>query len=142
MNVEPLRAELEIRSLVAELAILADTGDLEDYLACFTEDAVWEVPANDAAGVPSAYCEGHDEIAASVRQRRAMGVQGPGTGTMHHITTQHIVVSGEAASGYVYYQFVGMADRTPTIRTLGRYRDIYRRTPHGWKLARRTILIS
>jgi ketosteroid isomerase-like protein len=139
---EPITAELAIRRLVAELAVQADVGTVDDYLALFTDDAVWEMPANAATGVPAASCTGHAEIRASVEARRAMGVQGPGAGTMHHVTTQHISVAGDAATGHIYYQFLGMVDGRPTIRTLGQYRDRYRRTADGWKLAHRTILIS
>ena len=134
--------DLAIRKLIADLAVQADTGELDDYLALFTEDAVWEMPANPASGVPAAYRSGRDDIGVSVVERRSIGVQGPGTGTMHHLTTQRIEVSGDAASGHIYYQFVGMVDGKPTIRTLGQYLDRYRRTDDGWKLAHRTILIS
>jgi hypothetical protein len=135
-------AEVEIRRLIAQLALEADTGALDDYLDLFTEDAVWEVPANARSGVPATRCVGRSEIAASVEHRRAIGVQGPGTGAMHHITTQEIAVRGDDADGRIYYQFVAVVDGTPTIRTLGRYRDSYRRTANGWKLAHRIVLIS
>jgi ketosteroid isomerase-like protein len=138
---EQIRAELDIRNLVAELAWQADVGEIDDYLALFTDDALWEMPANPNLGIPAASLTGHAEIAASVRQRREMGVQGPGTTAMHHITTQHVDVAGDEATGRVYYQFVGFVDGRPTIRTLGRYADRYRRTADGWKLARRTITI-
>ena len=141
MSDDPIRAELEIRRLVAQLAYEADAGQLDDYLALFTVDAVWEMPGNVALGISSAHCAGQAEISANVQQRRAIGVQGPGAGTMHHITTQHIDVSGDNGSGHIYYQFVGMVDGKPTIRTIGEYRDRYRRTAHGWKLAHRTVLI-
>jgi hypothetical protein len=137
-----VQAELDIRRLVAELAVQADAGSIDDYLALFTADAVWEMPANAATGIPAAYCAGHDEIRASVEARRAMGVQGPGAGSVHHITTQHFAVSGDEATGHIYYQFLGMADGKPVLRTLGQYRDRYRRTDVGWKLAHRTILIG
>lgn len=132
----------DIQRLVAQLALEADTGTLDDYLDLFTEDAVWEVPANARSGIPAAHCVGRAEIATSVRQRRSIGVQGPGTGAMHHITTQEISVRGDEATGRIYYQFVALVDGTPTIRTLGQYRDRYRRTVEGWKLAHRIVLIS
>jgi 3-phenylpropionate/cinnamic acid dioxygenase small subunit len=141
MNDDPIRAELEIRRLVAQLAYESDAGELDDYLALFTDDAVWEMPGDEALGISAAYCAGQAEISDSVRQRRAIGVQGPGAGTMHHITTQRIDVSGDDGSGHIYYQFVGMVDGKPTIRTIGEYRDRYRRTAHGWKLAHRSVLI-
>ena len=92
MTSERTAAEVEIQRLIAQLALEADTGTLEDYLALFTEDAVWTVPANARSGVPATHCVGRSEISASVQQRRAIGVQGPGTGAMHHITTQEITV--------------------------------------------------
>jgi ketosteroid isomerase-like protein len=142
MSDERVRDELDIRQLVANLVFQSDAGELDDYLALFTEDAVWEVPANAASGVPAAHCAGRDEIQASVEGRRALGVQGPGTGAMHHITTQCIEVSGDEASGHIYYQFVGMVEGRPTVRTVGQYRDRYRRTADGWKLSHRVVLIS
>ena len=135
-------SETDIRRLIAALAVQADIGELDDYMDLFTDDAIWEMPANPATGVPAAHCAGRSEIAASVQQRRGLGVQGPGAGTMHHITTQHIEVSGDEATGHIYYQFLGMVDGKPVLRTLGQYRDRYRRTADGWKLAHRTILIS
>lgn len=142
MSDERIADELDIRLLVADLAFQADAGDLDDYLALFTEDAVWEVPANAASGVPAAHCAGRKEIQASVAGRRALGVQGPGTGAMHHITTQYIEVSGDEASGHIYYLFVAMVEGRPAVRTVGQYRDRYRRTADGWKLSHRTVLIS
>jgi len=142
MSEQRIQDELEIRTLLAELAFQADDGELDTYLDLFTEDAVWEMPANAAAGVPAARCEGRAEISASVEQRRAIGVQGPGTGSMHHLTTVRVEVDGDVASGRVYYQFVGMVEGRPAVRTIGRYRDTYRRTAAGWKLSHRTIVIS
>src|SRR6185437_8123400 len=50
---EPLAADAEIRNLLARIAHLADDGAVEDYLTQFTGDAVWEMPANPAAGAPA-----------------------------------------------------------------------------------------
>ena len=132
-------AELEIRNLVAALAINADIGEIDDYAALFTEDAVWEMPANPAMGLEATEKKGRADIVAGVRERRAAGTQGPGTGTWHSITTQQIEVSGDEATGRVYYQFLGKVDGKPSMLTLGRYTDRYVRTTVGWKLAHRTI---
>jgi len=131
-----------IRALVAELAVQADSGTLEDYLALFTEDAVWEMDAHPGRGIPADHRTGHAEIAASVEQRRGLGVQGPGTGTMHHLTTVLLDVDGDEAMGHLYYQFAGLNDGVPTIRTIGQYFDRYRRTGTGWKLAHRRIVLA
>ena len=141
MSEQRIQDELDIRALLAELAFQADDGELDTYLDLFTEDAVWEMPANAAAGVPAARLEGRADISASVQQRRAIGVQGPGTGAMHHLTTMRIHVHGDEGSGYVYYQFIGLVDGRPALRTVGRYHDTYRRTADGWKLSARTVVI-
>jgi 3-phenylpropionate/cinnamic acid dioxygenase small subunit len=136
---ERVAAELEIRNLIAALAINADIGEIDDYTALFTEDAVWEMPANPAMGLEASVKTGRSDIAAGVRERRSSGVQGPGSGTWHSITTQQIEVSGDEASGRVYYQFLGKVDGKPSLLTLGRYADRYVRTADGWRLAHRTI---
>jgi uncharacterized protein (TIGR02246 family) len=50
--IERLADEMEIRNLVAQLAHLADMAeDLEEYLACFTDDAVWSFPGDEREGL-------------------------------------------------------------------------------------------
>jgi hypothetical protein len=97
------------------------------------------MPANPAMGLEASVKKGREEIAAGVRERRATGVQGPGSGTWHSITTQQIEVTGDEATGRVYYQFLGKTDGKPGVLTLGRYADRYVRTGEGWKLAHRVI---
>ena len=132
----------DIRKLVADLAIRADTGTIDEYLALFTEDAVWVMPANPDTGVPAAYRKGRDDIRVGVEERRSMGVQGPGTAARHHITTLSVDVDGDRATGHVYYQFLNRRDGAVVIQTLGEYHDTYLRTPDGWQLAHRLILLG
>ena len=137
-----IEAELDIRHLIAALAVQADNGAIDDYVALFTEDAVWEMPANPATGLAAGYRKGRADIAQGVHERRAAGVQGPDSGTMHSISTQQIDVSGDEASGHIYYQFFGKRDGAAVMLTLGQYHDRYRHTTDGWKLAHRTIIIG
>src|SRR5437868_256511 len=78
---------IEIHSVLAHLAHLADDGEVSDYLENFAVDAVWETPANPRTGMPEQRRTGRAEIGEGVRARRADGIQGPGTGTRHVITT-------------------------------------------------------
>ena len=142
MTTDRIEAELDIRHLIAALAVQADNGDIGDYIALFTEDAVWEMPANPATGLAAAHRKGRADIAQGVEERRAAGVQGPDSGTMHSISTQQIEVSGDDASGHVYYQFFGKRDGAAVLLTVGQYHDRYRRTSDGWKLSHRTIVIT
>ena len=131
--VAQLAAEAEIRNVIARLAHLADSGDLDEYITLFTDDAVWSMPTNTRRG--------RDDILAGAHERRATGMQGPGTHTRHVNTTLWVRIEGpdDAVAGS-YYLFLADCDTTPTIRSTGRYEDRFRRTPDGWKLAHRTIV--
>ncbi|MCW2889289.1 MAG: hypothetical protein QOE54_2917 [Streptosporangiaceae bacterium] len=127
-----IRDELEIRNVVARIAQLSDMGDLDDYGALFTEDAHWELPGGPAK-------HGRSEIRAAGAARRAEGVTGPGSHTRHAIGTVAVTVDGDAAVAESYWQFYVETATAPALRSMGHYRDTFRRTPHGWRLARRQI---
>jgi 3-phenylpropionate/cinnamic acid dioxygenase small subunit len=137
-----LADELEIRNLVARLAHVADRGDLEsEYLPLFTEDAEWCFPGGADGAATAATVVGHDAILADRRRRRGSGFQGPGTNTRHVNTTLAVRVDGsDTAEAESYWMFVGDTNTgAPQVRGIGHYHDQFRRTPEGWKLARRTI---
>ncbi len=137
-----LADELEIRNLVARLAHMADRGDLEsEYLPLFTDDATWEFPGSADATAAGAEVSGHEAILADRRQRRGAGFQGPDTHTRHVNTTLAVRVDGsDTAEAESYWMFVGATDTgEPKVRGIGHYLDTFRRTPDGWKLARRRI---
>jgi ketosteroid isomerase-like protein len=137
VDVQQLADDLEIRNLVATLAHLADMAPAEDldyYLSLYTEDARWAMPG-------SAF-QGRDKIRDGALGRRAQGVQGPGTNTRHVITTHSVAVDGDTAEGQAYFMMVADTLTAPQIRGIGHYRDSYRRTPEGWKLASREISLG
>lgn len=137
-----LADELEIRNLIARLAHLADGGDLErDYLPLFTADADWRFPGSADPAAGAATVAGHDALLADRLQRRGSGFQGPGSHTRHVNTTLAVRVDGsDTAEAESYWIFVGATDTdSPQLRGIGHYHDQFRRTPDGWKLARRTI---
>jgi ketosteroid isomerase-like protein len=129
----------DIRSLLARLAHLADSGDLDEYLTLFTEDAAWVIPAIPQTGVAASERRGVEEIAEGVRERRAAGVQGPGTGTMHLVTTTDVEIHGDQATALSTWLFLADTSTAPRVQAVGRYEDTLRRTPDGWRLARREI---
>jgi 3-phenylpropionate/cinnamic acid dioxygenase small subunit len=138
-----LSDELAIRNLVARLAHMADMGDLErDYLPLFTEDAEWELPSGADPAATPAVVAGHEAIRADRVQRRASNFQGPGTNTRHINTTLAVRVDGtDTAEAESYWLFVTDTTTTaPVVQGIGRYHDTFRRTPDGWKLARRRIV--
>jgi 3-phenylpropionate/cinnamic acid dioxygenase small subunit len=133
-------ADAEIRTVLARIAQLADTGDLDEYISMFTDDAVWAMPANPSMEMEASARQGHEAILAGARERRAAGVQGPGTSTRHVLTTVAIDVETEArATARSYYLFFATTSTTPTLRTMGQYDDVLVKRERGWQLAHRTI---
>ena len=136
-------ADAEIRTLLARIAQLADTGDLEEYLTLFTKDAVWGMPDNPAVGMTANEKKGHAEILAGAQERRASGLQGPGTESRHVLTTIAIdVESDDRATARSYFMFFGSTSTTPTLRTMGQYDDVLVKDERGWQLARRRITVG
>jgi 3-phenylpropionate/cinnamic acid dioxygenase small subunit len=127
--------ERQIRNIVVRLAHLADYGDLDEYLSLFTEDAVWDLADGSVQGTAA--------IRADRVHRREAGAQGPGTHTRHVNTTLWVEVDGsDEASAHSYFLFVQAADTSPSLALTGRYHDTLRRTPDGWKLAHRRIVLA
>ena len=90
-------ADAEIRTVLARIAQLADTGDLDEYITMFTSDTVWAMPENPLLGMPANSRQGHEAILEGARERRASGLQGPGTDTRHLLTTLAIEVVDDTA---------------------------------------------
>jgi ketosteroid isomerase-like protein len=134
-------AELAIRNVVALLAQLADSGDVDGYAGLLADDVVWAMPENPAVGLAASERRGRDEIATGQRDRIAAGLQGPGSNTMHLVTTTSVALSDDGSTAVARSCFQYWADTTtaPVVRNVGRYVDDFRRTDAGWKLARRTI---
>ncbi|MFD4183747.1 nuclear transport factor 2 family protein [Rhodococcus sp. NPDC058514] len=136
---------VEIQSLLARLAHLADDGSVEDYLSHFTVDAVWESAPNPATEMPAQVRTGHAEIEEGVRSRRASGIQGPGSATRHVLTTI-AVTPGESdadeATTTAYWSFFVDTTTAPRLSSVGRYDDTLRRVDGRWRLAHRRITMG
>ena len=124
--------ELAIRNLIAQLAQLADDGALDDYIQCFSEDAVW-------GGANFGEKKGLEEIMAGAVERRGNGTSGPGTHTRHVITTTTVSLGGDRASARSIFHFYTSTNATPTLQLMGIYDDEFLRADDGWKLSRRNI---
>jgi 3-phenylpropionate/cinnamic acid dioxygenase small subunit len=123
-----------IRSLIARIAHLADSGEVEDYVDCFTVDACWDMP-----GGPR---RGRSEIRSGSQERRAAGDAGPGSATRHAVGTMAVDVDGDRARATSYFQFFIRTRTTPQLRLMGQYDDEFVRTPEGWRVARRRITVG
>jgi uncharacterized protein (TIGR02246 family) len=128
-------AELKIRNVIARLALLADQGDLDEYVDQFTEDSLW--------GFPGGSRQGRDDIRAGAEERRAGGVTGPGSNTRHVITTVSVHIDGEdTATADSYFLFYQHTTTAPTLFNMGHYHDTFTRQDDVWRLARRDITLG
>jgi ketosteroid isomerase-like protein len=133
-------AELEIRNLIARVQHMVDMGELEEYLELFTEDAVWVQPGDAARGRAPDERRGRADIRAGVVERRAAGIQGPGTDTRHLNNTMSVQLeTADTAITTSYFQYYTNTSTKPTLGVVGWYRHTVRRTPDGWKVARREL---
>jgi 3-phenylpropionate/cinnamic acid dioxygenase small subunit len=133
-------AELAVRNVLARIAQTADTGTIEEYLDNFLPDAEWAMPDNPALGVPASTRTGHAEIREGVEERRASGLQGPGTFSRHMVSTIAVrVESADRAIARSYFSYFLETLTAPRLGSIGQYDDTFVRTPDGWKLARREI---
>ncbi|WP_194420675.1 nuclear transport factor 2 family protein [Microbacterium abyssi] len=130
---------LELIDLIGRIAQLADSGTPEDYLDCFTEDAVWDL--TNAAGLPMDVqtIRGRAALLAGVHERRDAGVQGPGTHTRHDVSSIVIEVDGDRARARSYFRYYRKTDAVPELVAMGAYVDAFTLTPEGWRLQRRII---
>ncbi|MFJ6573974.1 nuclear transport factor 2 family protein [Streptomyces sp. NPDC091292] len=125
-------AQVEIRNVLARIAHASDEGSLDEYGACFTEDARWEMPG-------LVVRHGRTQICQAGAERRASAIAGPGTHTRHLISTTAVTVQGDEAVAESCWQFyVGTGER-PVPASMGTYRDTLRRTDEGWQVAERIV---
>jgi len=132
-----LSDELAVRNVLNRVALLADrdSDDLEAYLACWTEDAIWKLPDRQL--------EGRDAIRKGALGRRQDSLQGPGTHTRHVVTNQVIEFEGaDVATSQAYMIFFTDTDTTAAVGLVAHHQDTLVRTDDGWKLAKRVIDFS
>jgi SnoaL-like domain len=144
--------ELEIRNVIASLALLSDMGDIEEWGMLFAGDADYTI-----GGRP--FEKGRAAIVASGAQRRARGTHGPGSNNRHLSASVLVRSTGpdtaEAVSYLAMYKDLPPEDghdpenlgkdgemKSPELLVLGTYRDRFRRTSDGWKVTHRDLAES
>lgn len=130
--------ELEIRNVIARLAHLADDGDVDEYVSLFTDDGVWQVLAGGSLP-PLPAKKGKADIKAGVLERRAAGIQGPGTHTLHTLSTTAVTVTGDKATARSYMNMMANTHTKPEVSISCIYNDEFVRQGGAWKLASRRI---
>ncbi|WCT00851.1 MULTISPECIES: nuclear transport factor 2 family protein [Rhodococcus] len=139
-SMQPEGPAEQIRSTLARIAHLADTGSVENYVEQFTREAEWNMPANPDRGIPAQVRRGREEIAAGVVERRAAGIQGPGTFTRHVTTAIAVDVTSETtARADAVWTFYVDTTTSPKLSGVGSYADEFELEDGRWRLSRRVI---
>jgi hypothetical protein len=139
MSQQRMIDELEIRNVIARLAMATDLGDLDEYASLFTGDAHLEMRAEPGKPQVVPPTKGRDAILAGGKKRRADGMTGPGSHVAHTIQTCAVTVSGDAATAKTYVVIYKNTHTRPEPLSLKVYDDAFVRTSDGWKLASRYI---
>jgi hypothetical protein len=138
-EIEKLLIERECHKLMVNYNVHNDNLDIEGFVSLWTEDCVF------AKVVPPPLFEakGHDGLRASMKH---IIVDSPRLRRHLLVNPQITVLNEDEAEGFC----IGLAIFGPAgdrslpvpvggIELVGEYRDRYRRTPAGWKIARREL---
>jgi 3-phenylpropionate/cinnamic acid dioxygenase small subunit len=137
----PVAPELAVRDVIAAIAHTCDWGTVDEYLEHLTDDAVWSMPPNPALGLDATTRTGRAEVRAGVEERRRLGLQGPGSRTMHVVQTIQIVaVDGVDVTTRASWLYLAARDEGVVVQSLGRYDDRFRADATGrWRLSERVV---
>jgi hypothetical protein len=126
--------------IVAGIARSCDLGTVEQYMSFMTPDAVFEFPAMPHVGLAAHAVRGHDEIRAGVEKRRATGAAGPGSHTVHLISTTNAwMIDESTVRGLSFFAYYGNTDKVPELRSMGHYDNTFRKVDGMWLLSHRII---
>ena len=133
---------LDILDQIGRYSYAADERDADRLAALFTEDGVIERWLIDSAASEER-SEGHAALRAWAQghyDARPEGVQ-----TRHHqraTVFDELTADSARTSTMLLLTWIGPGDRAPVTTASGVYHDEWRRTPGGWRIARRAIHID
>jgi hypothetical protein len=130
MEVE-MSDELAIQQTLNAYSVAASLGNLEDMVATFTPEGVWEIP-----GIGARF-EGREAILAGA---------GAITGAIEYMLQVNspavIKVDGDTATAQCVIRESGKyVGRQLSLEVLGLYTDRLVRTAEGWRFAQRTFTV-
>jgi SnoaL-like domain len=120
--------EMSVQELIHERAIIStlnrycssiDYGDLERFLDCFTEDAVWRRRFRRSDLRPPVEFRGHAELAEFF----ARHTHAPDYYHKHLTVQPEIDINGARATVRSYFVRIDENPEGPFIRAFGRYQD-------------------
>jgi ketosteroid isomerase-like protein len=125
--------ELAIREVISRYAWALDTGDVDDFVACFCRDGVlvW-----DAFEAPERW-QGADALRHFASFFRSIPTS---AGRQHHVSNTLVTASGDGARSRSYVAVAVRQGEGPhLLSVMGYYEDRFRREDGCWRLAERVI---
>lgn len=158
-DMQRIAEERAIERLILSYGHALDFGSADEVASLFTPEgsiaiqSVWVSPEDGSAAIPyeteglasGAVREKNALVwrgAAAIRQFVAGGASDKRT---LHVCSQVIVtrIAGDEAAADSYMRVYAQAEgESPMIVTFGRYRDVLRRMPEGWKLHERVCEVG
>ena len=132
MNADDRAAILD---LISGYSFGYDTQDWELVESIFAEDAVLSGARGESVG--------RDAVVRGLRKRRER-LAGEGIQTRHYQTNTLLQEEDGAVFGRTLMFVAWQHDGEPGPKPMhtGEYRDRFARTPHGWRIARRELVVD
>ena len=133
--IDELAARLAIKELFARYAHTVDSYDGPGWVSCFTPDGIFQVAANDNAGVCFI---GHDALTEFVQ---AHIQRLPGT---RHVMTNHVIEFSSDTSAEHVCTLSGTLSRPEKVYVFanGYYRSRVELSDGAWKIKHRTVFLD
>jgi ketosteroid isomerase-like protein len=124
--------KLAIQELMAQYSFSLDFGDIEAFVGCFTEDAVFEMPFKTL--------KGSSGLRQFVSERAAERREHP----IRHMVMNFIVdVQGDRATAKAYFLFLRVFPELPEsiqLLTTGVYIDELKKKGGTWRFSHRKVV--
>ena len=121
----------EIRELYARYCVTIDNGRYDEWIACFTEDGVFESPRFGRHAGP----DGLKKFAALYKE--SLG----GARILHVVSNLTLDLSASDGAGICYLLYYHCKDGRVQQSTVAYYTDQLRKTGAGWRFASRQVTI-
>jgi hypothetical protein len=135
MDAQEIGDRLEIRDLVDTYAAALDERSVERLVGVFAGDARFDVTQHGSDAVLAVY-EGSAQIA------QIMTLISPFATTMHQMLNHQVRLESDVATGVTYCSANHLVGEPPraNLQMLIIYRDAYRRSADGWRIAHRRVV--
>ena len=119
----------QIRELYARYAYTVDLGHYADWVACFTEDGIFESP------LFGKHQGSQGLLKFTARYKESHG----GAQVRHVMSNVSFSIAGDRAVGGCYLNYYHCKDGKVSLSALGRYEDQLRKVDGEWRFESRKV---